>query len=253
MKGSTGSPRTYGGRFVILALAAALALTGCETVENLVGLRGEMPEPDEAPTEASTAPPAPANATIAGRSAVLLPQPDAQSASAPTRTPAASATPSPVQPAPLVPPPATASFLTPPPASATAAVQAPPPAASDATGNEPTEEETLSFYQDVMLTYAFDACGLPLLGSISRQDISHRLDVCPAPSARKEALRLILQRAIADAERDPEKTRAAALAVCADKRAFLRNVMQHANQLTFDENTAPNCTLITPPTETPRP
>ena len=50
-----------------------------------------------------------------------------------------------------------------------------------------------------MLTYAFDACGLPLLGAVTRQDIAHRLDVCPAPAARKEALRVVFQRAIADA------------------------------------------------------
>jgi len=115
------------------------------------------------------------------------------------------------------------------------------------------QDEALGFYQDVMLTYAFDACGLPLLGAVSRQDIVHRLDVCPASAERKDALRVILQKAIADAERDPAKTRAGALALCADKRAFLRNVMSHASELTFDDTKPPNCTLISPRTAPLRP
>jgi hypothetical protein len=102
-----------------------------------------------------------------------------------------------------------------------------------------------------MLTYAFDACGLPLLGAVTRQDIAHRLDVCPAPAARKEALRVVFQRAIADAQRDPAKTQAGALALCTDKRAFLRNVLRHANELAVDDNAPPNCSLITPSTAPP--
>jgi len=111
-----------------------------------------------------------------------------------------------------------------------------------------SQDEALAFYQDVMLTYAFDACGLPLLGAVSREDILRRLEVCPAPADRKNALRVVLQKAITDAQRDPAKTRTGALALCADKRAFLRNVMRHASELTFDDTAKPNCTLISPAT-----
>jgi len=79
-------------------------------------------------------------------------------------------------------------------------------------------------------------------------DILRRLEVCPAPADRKDALRVVLQKAVADAQRDPAKTRAGALALCADKRAFLRNVMSHASELTFDDTKPPNCTLISPGT-----
>jgi len=214
------------------AFALCVMLAGCSTVQSLLDGPSDAPEPP--PVQV---PPAPLQAPTA-------PAPSApQQASVPPPVPAT--------PTPAAPPPAAPSS-TAPPAASTAPIPAAPAAAASPTADKGntdvlSEDEALAFYQDVMLTYAFDACGLPLLGVVSRQDIAHRLEVCPAPADRKEALRVVLQRAVADAERDPAKTRAGALALCADKRAFLRNVMRHANELTFDDNAPPNCTLISPP------
>jgi len=108
------------------------------------------------------------------------------------------------------------------------------------------DDEAQSFYEGVMLTYAFDACGLPLLGETARQDIGHRIEICPNTDARKKALRTLYRRALATAEQDPEKLRAGALRLCKDKRAFLSNVMSHSQQLRFDDSAPPDCSVISP-------
>lgn len=220
-------------------------LASCSTVQSVIG------GPSAAPAPASVeAPPS------TGLQAPVQPMPAAPGQA--SRGPAI-ATFNPVPPAPPVSTDAPTATTLSPPTSPSAASTVPAPAAPSATppanagsSDVLSEDEALGFYQDVMLTYAFDACGLPLLGAVSRQDIVHRLDICPAPAERKSALRVVLKKAIADAERDPAKTRAAALSVCADKRAFLRSVMSHANELTFDDTKPPNCDLISPPSP-PRP
>jgi len=129
---------------------------------------------------------------------------------------------------------------------------APAPAAPPADAKPPThrddlgDDEAQSFYEGVLLTYAFDACGLPLLGETARQDIGHRIEVCPNPDARKKALRAVYRRALATAEQDPEKLRASALSLCKDKRGFLSNVMSHSQQLRFDDSGPPDCSAISP-------
>jgi hypothetical protein len=132
----------------------------------------------------------------------------------------------------------------PPPAPAPAAPQSSgkPPAHRDDLG----EDDAQSFYEGVMLTYAFDACGLPLLGETARQDIAHRIEICPNTEARKNALRSLYKRTIATAENDPAKLKASAAALCKDKRAFLSNVMAHSQQLRFDDSQPPDCTLLSP-------
>lgn len=108
-----------------------------------------------------------------------------------------------------------------------------------------TQEEVSAVYAGVSYTYAFDACGLPLLGEESRQDIANRIAKCPNTAERKEQLQTIYQRAIDNAERDIAKTRAAAEKFCPDKAAFLRNVMAHADELRFDP-VKPDCRALSP-------
>ena len=128
---------------------------------------------------------------------------------------------------------------TPPPAAGTGAK---PPANRDTLG----EDEAQSFYEGVLLTYAFDACGLPLIGETARQDIGRRIEICPNTSARKAELQRLYRQALAAAQRDTEKLRESALAVCRDKRAFLSNVMAHSEQLRFDASQPPDCGLLSP-------
>jgi len=129
---------------------------------------------------------------------------------------------------------------------------APAPSASSAPAPAPvhrddlSEDEAQTFYEGVMLTYAFDACGLPLLGETARQDIGRRIEICPNTEARKSALRTLYQRALKSAQQDPDKLRASALNLCKDKRAFLSNVMSHSQQLRFDDSGPPDCNVISP-------
>ncbi|HTZ77770.1 MAG TPA: hypothetical protein VMC10_07675 [Stellaceae bacterium] len=139
---------------------------------------------------------------------------------------------------------------TPTPSPATVpAMQTPPPAAAQSGSGEdqlPTKNEVESLYEGVMLTYSFDACGMPLLGSVARQDISQRIEICPNTERRKSAFRTVYERAISDAENDPVKTHVNALALCPDKKAFLQKVMSHANELKFDDSKPPDCGLLEP-------
>src|SRR6266567_2948198 len=89
---------------------------------------------------------------------------------------------------------------------------APPPSAEAASAaqepsedNPPTEAEVRGLYEGIMYTYAFDACGLPLVGQTARKDIEDRVEACPNPPLRKDAFRTVYHRAIEVAEEDPEK------------------------------------------------
>src|SRR5215472_4025204 len=86
----------------------------------------------------------------------------------------------------------------------------------------PSEAEVRALYEGIVYTYAFDACGLPLIGERARQDIEQRIEICPNPPLRKDAFRTIYHRAIEVAEQDPEKTRSSASKACPDKHEFLR-------------------------------
>jgi DNA-binding transcriptional regulator/RsmH inhibitor MraZ len=110
----------------------------------------------------------------------------------------------------------------------------------------PTEAEVRALYEGVIYTYVFDACGLPLIGERARQDIEQRIEVCPNPASRKDAFRTVYHRAVEVAEQDPEKMRASASKACPDKHEFLRRVMSHASELTFDENRLPDCSVLSP-------
>ncbi len=142
------------------------------------------------------------------------------------------------------PSPATTPALQPPPPTQTAVV--PPVAAGKGEDALPTRAEIESLYEGVMLTYSFDACGMPLLGSVARQDIAQRIEVCPNTEARQSAFRTVYQRAISDAEGDPVKTHVNALSLCPDKKAFLQKVMSHASELKFDDSVPPDCGLLEP-------
>jgi hypothetical protein len=105
-----------------------------------------------------------------------------------------------------------------------------------------------------MYTYAFDACGLPLVGQTARKDIEDRIEACPNPPLRKDAFRTVYHRAIEVAQEDPEKMRASASRACPDKREFLRKVMSHAGELQFDPSQPLECGLLSPvPAGTPPP
>jgi len=110
----------------------------------------------------------------------------------------------------------------------------------------PTEAEVRGLYEGIMYTYAFDACGLPLVGQTARKDIEERIEVCPNPPLRKDAFRTVYHRAIGVAEEDPEKMRASASRACPDKRDFLRRVMSHAGELQFDPSQPLECGLLSP-------
>ncbi len=127
---------------------------------------------------------------------------------------------------------------------AAAAPAAPPQEPEDAT---PSEGEVRTLYEGIMYTYAFDACGLPLIGERARQDIEQRIEICPNPPLRKDAFRTVYHRAIEVAEQDPEKMRASAGKACPDKHEFLRRVMSHASELTFDDSQPPDCRLLSGP------
>jgi hypothetical protein len=110
----------------------------------------------------------------------------------------------------------------------------------------PTEAEVRGLYEGIMYTYAFDACGLPLVGQTARKDIEERIEVCPNPPLRKDAFRTVYHRAVEVAEEDPEKMRASASRACPDKREFLRRVMSHAGELQFDPSQPLECGLLSP-------
>jgi len=110
----------------------------------------------------------------------------------------------------------------------------------------PTEAEVRGLYEGIMYTYAFDACGLPLVGQTARKDIEDRIEACPNPPLRKDAFRTVYHRAIEVAEEDPEKMRASASRACPDKREFLRRVMSHAGELQFDPSQPLECGLLSP-------
>lgn len=126
-----------------------------------------------------------------------------------------------------------------PPASAAAA----PPEPEDLT---PNEAEVRALYEGIMYTYAFDACGLPLIGERARQDIEQRIEICPNPPLRKDAFRTVYHRAIEVAEQDPAKMRTSAGRACPDKHEFLRRVMSHSRELAFDDSQPPDCSLLSP-------
>lgn len=108
----------------------------------------------------------------------------------------------------------------------------------------PTEMEVRTLYAGIMYTYAFDACGLPLIGERARQDIEQRIEICPNPPLRKDAFRTVYHRAIEAAEQDPEKMRQSASKACPDRHEFLRRVMSHASELAFDDNRPTDCSLL---------
>lgn len=121
------------------------------------------------------------------------------------------------------------------------AATAPPRTPEDDT---PSEMEVRTLYAGIMYTYAFDACGLPLIGERARQDIEQRIEICPNPPLRKDAFRTVYHRAIEVAQQDPEKMRQSASKACPDRREFLRRVMSHASELAFDDNQPPDCSLL---------
>jgi hypothetical protein len=131
-----------------------------------------------------------------------------------------------------------------PPAGAPAVAAA--PTQQPAEDEPPSEAEVRGLYEGVIYTYAFDACGLPLLGQTARQDIEHRIEICPNPSVRKDAFRAVYRRAIEVADQDPEKMRASAGRACPDQREFLRRVMSHAGELQFDSTQPVDCGLLSP-------
>jgi hypothetical protein len=111
----------------------------------------------------------------------------------------------------------------------------------------PSEAEVRGLYEGIMYTYAFDACGLSLIGETARQDIEQKIEICPNPPLRKDAFRTVYHRAIEVAEQNPDKMRANAGRACLDKREFLRRVMSHAGELQFDDRQPPDCGLLNPP------
>jgi len=171
----------------------------------------------------------------------------AATASAPAATPA-EATPSvPLRLTPegLLGYPAAAPGAPPPPAGAANATAAAPPQQPPEDA-PPSEAEVRGLYEGIMFTYAFDACGLPLIGEAARRDIEQRIEICPNPPLRKDAFRTVYHRAIEVAEQDPDKMRASAGRACPDKREFLRRVMSHAGELTFDDAHPADCGLLSP-------
>ena len=137
----------------------------------------------------------------------------------------------------------------PPPTSTTAA--APPQEPPEDT--PPSEAEVRGLYEGIMFTYAFDACGLPLIGEAARKDIEQRIEICPNPPLRKDAFRTVYHRAIEVAEQDPDKMRASDGRACPDRREFLRRVMSHAGELTFDDARPTDCGLLSPAPPGPAP
>jgi hypothetical protein len=131
-------------------------------------------------------------------------------------------------------------------APATGAARAAPPQPPTGGDGPPSEAEVRALYEGVMYTYAFDACGLPLIGQTARQDIEQRIEACPNPPLRKDAFRTVYHRAIELAQEDPEKMRASAGRACPDKREFLRRVMSHAGELQFDDSQPLDCGLLSP-------
>jgi hypothetical protein len=126
------------------------------------------------------------------------------------------------------------------------AAKAPTPSGTPPEDAPPSQEEVQTLYAGIMFTYAFDACGLPLLGEAARQDIGRRVEICPNSALRKDAFRTVYQRAVSAAEKDPARTRASAAQACPDKREFLRRVMSHANELQFDSSQPTDCGLLSP-------
>jgi len=136
------------------------------------------------------------------------------------------------------------------PAGAPSMRAAPPP--DPAEDGPPSEVQVRTLYEGIIYTYAFDTCGLPLIGQTARQDIEQKIEICPNPPLRKDAFRTVYRRAIEVAEQNPEKMRASAGQACLDKREFLRRVMSHASELQFDDSRPPDCGLLSsPPPGTP--
>jgi hypothetical protein len=129
--------------------------------------------------------------------------------------------------------------------SAPAAGSAPAP--QEPEDPTPTEAEVRALYEGVIYTYAFDACGLPLIGERARQDIEQRIEICPNPALRKDAFRTVYHRALEVAQQDPEKMRQSASKACPDRHEFLRRVMSHSSELAFDDNQPPDCSLLSRP------
>jgi len=203
---------------VAIALAALIPLGACSWFGD-----------DDAPAPAAAAAPAPA----------ATPAP----AQAPAQTPAtATAGPGdfPLRLAPE------ALLASPQPTAPPTSPRSAAPAPGKGSNSPPTQQETEGIYEGIALTYAFDYCGLPLMGEMARRDIQHRIEACPNGETRKAAIRMIYQRAVEQAERDPAKMRASVAPLCADRRAFLANVMAHASEFHFDDTAAPDCRLITP-------
>ncbi|MGH7123582.1 MAG: hypothetical protein ACREFI_04365, partial [Stellaceae bacterium] len=86
--------------------------------------------------------------------------------------------------------------------SAPAAGAAPAPLAQEPEDATPSEGEVRALYEGIMYTYAFDACGLPLIGERARQDIEQRIEICPNPPLRKDAFRTVYHRAMEVAQQD---------------------------------------------------
>ena len=128
---------------------------------------------DTTPTPAGVAPPAP---------------PPPAPVMTPLQSVAAAPTPSPATVPALQPPPPEQAAVTPPPAAGR-------PAPSKSDEEIPTRAEVESLYEGVMLTYSLDACGMPLIGAVARQDIAQRIEVCPNPESRKAKFRTVYQRA----------------------------------------------------------
>lgn len=131
--------------------------------------------------------------------------------------------------------------------SAPAGDAAAAPPAQEPEDATPSEGEVRALYEGIMFTYAFDACGLPLIGERARQDIEQRIEVCPNPPLRKDAFRTVYHRAMEVAQQDPEKLRQSAGKACPDKHEFLRRVMSHASELAFDDNQPPDCSVLSAP------
>jgi hypothetical protein len=130
------------------------------------------------------------------------------------------------------------------PAGAPSTTAAAPEPTEDA---PPSEAQVRALYEGIIYTYAFDACGLPLIGQTARQDIEQKIEICPNPPLRKDAFRTVYRRAIEVAEQNPDKMRASAGQACPDKREFLRRVMSHAGELQFDDSRPADCGILSSP------
>ena len=208
---------------IAVMIATPLLLAGC----------GDDDKPEAAPPPVATPD---AEAFLKAPASPPQVPPQIQAAPLPAPTDDASSVPLRQTPLGLVGPGSTA-----PSAPAADATPAPPQTPVDET---PTEMEVRTLYAGVIYTYAFDACGLPLIGERARQDIEQRIEICPNSPLRKDAFRTVYHRAIDAAEQDPEKMRQSAGKACPDRHEFLRRVMSHSGELAFDDNRPPDCSLL---------